>query len=316
MQHVTHQDVRDEQRLRRAIEEHVDAHAADFVGLTAREARAKIQELVRSRPDLEPVSRRRITTLRDLLVMHRHVVGLLLIFWLLCLVSLVAWATRSSALATAAWAGWGVAGAVVVALVLLVAVMIYYEWRYDRWTAPRQPDDKVRAIEATQLHPVINEMTIAGPIKAGLFRPLVLRIALWIVARYVTTAGVSIPTVASARWLAIDGGRRLVFVSNYTNMSEGYVRDFIDIRAGAARINLVFGWGHGYPRTRLLLFGGARDDSNGFIDVVNYNQHLTECWYCPYKDLNIDNIVANHQLRQGLGGDGDELEAQRWLRLL
>ena len=316
MPHVTHQDVRDEQALRRAIETFVDDDPAAFVGLTALEARAKIRAFVESRPELERARRRKVTTLTDMLVLHRHVIGLGLAGSLLCGVTFLAWGLRSSALATAAWTGWGVAIAIVLGLVFLIAAVRYYEWKHDRWTAPRPPDDKVRAIERTQLNPVINEMTVAGPIKLGFWRPLVLRIALWIVARYVTTLRVTIPTVASARWLAIDGGRRLVFVSNFTNMSEGYVRDFIDIRAGAERINLVFGWGHGYPATRLLYKGGAADDSNGFIDVVYYNQIATDCWYCPYKDLNIDNIVANRALRQGLHGDLTEWQAQRWLRHL
>lgn len=318
MHHVTHQDVLDEKKLRVAIEDHVDRNAAVFARLKDRplEARARIQEFVRSRPDLEPATRPWNKTLTDMLVMHRHVIGLGVVLSLIGFATLGWWTTRSTALGVAAGTGGLALGAFLVLALLLLGLTLVYERKLDRFVAPRQPDDRVKAIHRTQLNPVINEMTVGGPIKEGWGRPTLLRIALWIVARYVTTARITIPTVAAARWLAIDGGQRLVFVSNFTNMSEGYVRDFIDIKDGAARINLLFGWGHGYPTTRALVYGGAQDDSNGFIHVVNMQQHLTELWYCPYKDLSIDNINRNRQLRLGLSGDVNEWQAQQWLRLL
>src|SRR5688500_18076385 len=85
MHHVTHQDVRDEQTLRAAIEDYVDRNAAMFARLKGKplEARAKIVDFVRSRPDLERASRPWRKTLRDMLVMHRHVIGIAVVLSLI-----------------------------------------------------------------------------------------------------------------------------------------------------------------------------------------------------------------------------------------
>ena len=113
-----------------------------------------------------------------------------------------------------------------------------------------------------------------------------------------------------------DRGKRLVFISNFTNASEPYVRDFIDMRPGAMRINLTFGFGRGYPKTAWIIFRGAVEDPNGFINVVHANQKRTELWFCPYKNLSIDNIKRNRDIREGLFGDKTDTQAKEWLELL
>jgi hypothetical protein len=224
--------------------------------------------------------------------------------------------TKSRTLDIAAWTGGSVAVVFIGGMLLLFVLMGYYEWRLDGPTVKRPDDDFVRKREDTQLNPVINEFTVAGPIKGGLFRPLFLRMLLWVVTRYVILKKVKIKTVASARWLAIDGGRRLIFASNYTNMAEGYVRDFIDTVSGAGNINLVFSWGIGYPKTRFTYWHGARKDSNGFIYIVHDQMKFTGLWYCPYRDISIDNIRVNRAFREGLFGKKRGAQVQEWLRKL
>jgi hypothetical protein len=229
-------------------------------------------------------------------------------------VTSLAWLVgRSARLAVAVETGWGAVGVMIGLLGALVLAVRRAEQRQS-FVAQRQSDDRVRAIAATQLQPVINEMTVAGPLKEGRWRPLFLRIALWIVARAVPS--ITIPTVATARWLAIDGGRRLVFISIFAKLSEPYVRDFIDIPSGARRINLLFGFGYGYPVTEWVISRGALDDPNAFVNVVALGQQLTELWYCPYKNLSIDNININRRIRQGLFADLSEAQASDWLQLL
>jgi len=152
-------------------------------------------------------------------------------------------------------------------------------------------------------------------------RPLVLRLSMWIVARIAEgipglRGGIDIPTVATARWIAADKGRRLIFISNYTNSAEPYVRDFIDVPEGAQRINLTFGFGRGYPKTEWVVNGGALTDPNGFIYVVTHNQHETGFWYGRYPDMSIDNIKINRRIREGLFAKLDEDEERAWLELL
>jgi len=316
MHHVTHQEVLDDQTLRREIEKHVDANHGAFVGLTADQAREKIQAFVRGRPDLLAISEPRLPTKWETLVLYRHVIALFAMLAVVVGLIIAAVVTKSRTLDIAAWAGGGVALVFIGGLLLLFALMGLYEWRHDGKTVDRPADDFVRTREDTQLNPVINEFTVAGPIKHGLFRPLFLRMLLWVVTRYVIAKGVKIKTVAAARWLAIDGGRRLIFVSNYTNMAEGYVRDFIDTVSGAGNINLVFSWGIGYPKTRFTYWHGARKDSNGFIHIVHDQMKLTGLWYCPYRDISIDNIRINRAFREGLFGERSGAQVQEWLRKL
>ena len=94
------------------------------------------------------------------------------------------------------------------------------------------------------------------------------------------------------------------------------MRDFIDLRFGAMRINLSFGFGRGYPKTAWIIWRGALEDPNGFINVVHANQRSTELWYCPYRNLSIDNIRRNRAIREGLFGPKRDDEARAWLQLL
>ena len=65
-------------------------------------------------------------------------------------------------------------------------------------------------------------------------------------------------TIHFARWLPLDDGRRVIFASSYDGSQESYMDDFIDrLHWG---VNLVFSNGVGYPRTRWLIFGGAKDE--------------------------------------------------------
>jgi hypothetical protein len=129
-------------------------------------------------------------------------------------------------------------------------------------------------------------------------------------------SGINIPTVATARWIAADRGRRLMFISNFTNAGEGYVRDFIETRGGAMRINLSFGFGAGYPKTRWILWDGALVDPNAYLYSLSENQLVTLFWYGPYRDISIDNIKVNRKIREELFAKHTEQQARDWLHLL
>ncbi|MEO8551903.1 MAG: hypothetical protein ABI678_18130, partial [Kofleriaceae bacterium] len=215
----------------------------------------------------------------------------------------------------------GVLLGVAIAFVVILLLGVRHAELQQRYVASRQRDPDVRALAGTQNRAVINEITVCGPIKEGVCRPLFMRLALWIVGRAAEGIpwlydAINIPTVASARWIAADGGHRLIFISNYTNAAEPYVRDFIDVKDGAKNINLSFGFGRGYPPTRWIMGDGALADPNAFIYVVTQNQHPTLYWYGPYRDLSIDNLTINRRIREGLCADHDEPSAQAWLNLL
>ena len=55
-----------------------------------------------------------------------------------------------------------------------------------------------------------------------------------------------VKTIHFARWVFLDGRRRMFFASNYDGSLESYMDDFIDKVAWG--LNLVFSNGVGYPR--------------------------------------------------------------------
>ena len=91
-----------------------------------------------------------------------------------------------------------------------------------------------------------------------------------------------VKTIHFARWVFLDGRRRVVFASSYDGSVESYMDDFIDkVWWG---LNAVFSNGVGYPRTRWLLFGGARDE-RAFKRVLRRRQEPVQVWYSAYPDL-------------------------------
>jgi hypothetical protein len=111
----------------------------------------------------------------------------------------------------------------------------------------------------------------------------------------------------------LDGSARSVFASNYDGSTESYMDDFIDKVAWG--LNAVFSNGAGYPKTRWLLFGGARDEQ-AFKGFLRVHQLPTQVWFAAYDQVSALNIVDNARMRAGLHGELDERETQVWLRLL
>lgn len=321
MQDLAPEDVRRHRELRDSIEGFLDSREGSLPETPAG-VRREIQSYVRARPELAWAQQPFAPPRSAFFARHWRsliVEGVLVALFAATLVRL--FVMRGAMLTAGVSIGWAaVIGFGVMAGGLLLAIR--EAEREQTYVSKRQPDRLVRDLAATQNRPVINEFTVAGPIKEeGALRPVFLRLSLWIVARIAEgvpwlKSGIDIPTVATARWIAADRGRRLIFISNYTNAAEPYVRDFIDVADGAKRINLTFGFGRGYPKTAWIVEDGALTDPNGFIYVVTENQRPTAFWYGPYRDMSIDNIKINRKIREGLFADLDEDGVKAWLHLL
>ncbi|MEM9062483.1 MAG: hypothetical protein AAGD13_18635 [Pseudomonadota bacterium] len=152
-------------------------------------------------------------------------------------------------------------------------------------------------------------------------RMLLLRLTLWLVnfvARYIDNKGKlgGIPTIFSARWLLLDGGHRLVFLTNYVGAWDSYLGEFSDLNAYIG-VNAI--WTNtylpltdaekcaletesdrvGFPRSRLMLFGGAAYEQP-FKAYVRKSQLPTLAWYGAYTDLSVPNINDNSRIRRDL----------------
>lgn len=190
--------------------------------------------------------------------------------------------------------------------------------KQDRSEHLRPSPEHLRALTALEDRAAHGAFTAGGFVKPGRVRQAVMRSVLALIGygtRHLFThdslAGVK--SIHFARWIPLDGGRRVVFASNFDGSVESYNNDFIDIVSWG--LNLVFSNGHGYPNTRWLVLDGARREQE-FKDYLRRHQIPTPVWYSAYPELTAANVASNARLRRGLRGTMNETEARRWLALL
>ena len=232
------------------------------------------------------------------------------------------------------------AAAIVVAIVLLqwwtllgvligvlagLAIAGFAAYRYLSRLAASDPviirddvNEHTASLVQTEDRIVQNEMSSVIYIKRPLwFRRLVLQAVLAFInfsARYLSNQGAlaGIPSIHFARWVIVDGGRRLLFFSNFDGSWENYLGDFIDKAHGG----LTAVWSNcvGFPRTVGLTGQGATDEQ-WFKAYSRQSQIRTQVWYSAYRWLTVSNINDNTRLRLGLYGQMDRAAAQDWLRM-
>jgi hypothetical protein len=189
----------------------------------------------------------------------------------------------------------------------------------DAVIAPRPAPAHLRALSAIEDHDVSNQFSAFGSVKPGRFRLWTLVFILWAVnltTRHLYTRGrlARVGTIHFARWVFLDGRRRLFFASNYDGSLNSYMDDFIN--KVAFGLNLVFSNGIGYPRTDYLVSRGAKDEQ-GFKFYIRRHQLPTEVWYKAYPGLTATDIALNAEIRQGFDRPALSKEAaRRWLALI
>ena len=218
----------------------------------------------------------------------------------------------------------GIALAATLGLFVLFVAAAAAAYAYLSWLAAHDPvivggDVKAwtKELVKTEDRIVQNEMSSVIYIKEPLwFRGFVLRVVLGFInlsAKYLSNQGnlAGIPSIHFARWVIVDGGRRLVFFSNFDGSWDNYLGDFID----KSHNGLTAVWSNcvGFPRTKGLLGGGATDEQQ-FKAYSRDSQVPTQVWYSAYRWLSVSNINNNSKLRLGLYGEMDAAAATAWLR--
>lgn len=116
-----------------------------------------------------------------------------------------------------------------------------------------------------------------------------------------------IPTILSARWVLIDGGRRLLFLDNYGGAWNSYLNEFIDMTA-VKGLNAIWtntyvetegGARCSFPETRFYFWQGAQAE-RPFKAYVRESQIETIVWYSAYHSLSVVNINTSTAIRQSL----------------
>ena len=218
--------------------------------------------------------------------------------------------------AVVALLGIGIAIAVLPLTILLVIVLRIHEIaNIPENTRPR--DAHIRALEEDEDLGAQNQLSAVGTLQPSPFRALLLRTGLFLLqlgARHIFYRGklAEVDTIHFARWVLIDGGARLYFLSNYDGSPESYQDDFIE--RVAFGLNLVFSNGLGWPRTRYLLFGGASDEL-AFKSYYRSRQVPTQLWHVApaYRNLTAVNAAQNAEIRKGLSGHLSPAECREWL---
>ena len=284
--------VRDEARLREALEEFLDHRAESLAGLTPARVRTEIRDHVASTPELAwalaPPPRPALAwRLRE--TVHKIAVPALL------LVTLPV--------------------GVPAALVWLVALR--WHERFDAFPEVEPATARLRELGDSEDFVTQNAFTSLAPIRPGRFWQLTSRMTELIgnyTARHVFTTGSlsGLTTVHFARFMRVGPERQVLFTSYYDGSLESYNNDFVDQVAWV--LNTVFGQQAGYPRTRWMVHDGAHNE-RWFKNFIRGHQVPTQVWYSAYPDLAAVTIDQNARLRAGLRGDLDEKELAAWLRL-
>jgi hypothetical protein len=218
--------------------------------------------------------------------------------------------------------GVGLLVLVLLPLLLVAApvflVLLRRHERRDKAPHIKAPPELVQELALLEDHVVQNPFTALGFVKPGLFRRLTLTGVLYAinyVTRHVFNRGnlAGVKTIHFARWVFLDGKRRVIFASNYDGSLENYMDDFIDKIAWG--LNIVFSNGYGYPRARFLIADGCRDEL-AFKDYIRLHQVPTRVWYSAYEQLSTANIGNNERIRAGLCGEPGREATEQWVRAL
>jgi hypothetical protein len=163
---------------------------------------------------------------------------------------------------------------------------------------------------------VQNQMSLVSVVKPGSLRLLVLRLVLAYArfrVEYLEKQGLlgGVPSIHFAHWNIVDGGRRLVFFSNYDGTWESYLGDFIDHVAHA----LTGIWSNtiGFPMARWLVLDGAQNEQQ-FKAWTRSQQVPTDVWYAAYPNLSLLNVNNNTAIRAGFSVQPHGTRLDAWLR--
>ncbi len=306
--------VHEEAGLRAAIEEFLDREAAknsDWSGHSAGDVRAAIQQFVGAEPDL-------------------------------------AWAQAPPGpkVKSFAWYQWvGISVGVILmspALLLWLLLVRIQEIREDKGRArqvattcgsrggPFAPmlavrearegiDRNIREVTTIEDEIVQNQLSHVVDIKPGWLRLATLKIVLKIVnfggLRIYNQGDLfGVQTLHFVRWMIIDEGKRLLFLTNYDGSMISYVGDFVN-KSWQIPWALTAIWSNtvGFPDTRWLILDGAKN-FNRFAAFLRNHQVPTQVWYSAYKRSTNGNIMNNARIRRGLFSDLVGLDTLEWLR--
>ncbi len=191
-------------------------------------------------------------------------------------------------------------------LLLLITPFVLLRFRQLEKQDPKisgRPDPShSQSLSRIEDFDVTNQFNVFGDVKPGLFRLWLAKFILRLVdyfSRHVYHRGflARIRTIHFARWTFLNNERSLYFSSVYDGSLESYMDDFVN--KVAFGLNLTFGLGVGYPRTRWLIKGGAENEQT-FKSTLRRHQFPSEVWYRAHPGLTAFDMARNARIRQGV----------------
>ena len=188
----------------------------------------------------------------------------------------------------------------------------------DPVIAPRVNAEHADLLASLEDQDVTNQFSALGSLKPGLFRLSTIAFVLLVIdytAKHLFNSGrlARVSTIQFARWVFLDGGKRVIFTSNYDGSLDSYMDDFIN-KVGFG-LNVVFSNGLGYPRTNWLVLDGAQDEQK-FKNFLRRHQLPTQVWYNAHPGLTALDKRRNMLIREGLEASTmNDSEMQAWLAL-
>jgi hypothetical protein len=205
---------------------------------------------------------------------------------------------------------------ILILLAPLIAIKLRRLERANPVIAPRPTVERIEMLSRYEERDITNPFSAMGSIQPGLFRRWLSAYLLWLIdwaARHITTRGKlsRVRTIHCARWIYLENKRRLYFASDYDGSHEAYMDDFVN--KVAFGLNLSFSHGIGIPKTRWLLWGGARNEGD-WKAFLRHHEMPTPVWYKAYPGLTCQDLARNARIRKGLESrSDDERSIRRWL---
>jgi hypothetical protein len=204
----------------------------------------------------------------------------------------------------------------IVVVLAVIIITLRYKENHDPDVIPAPSVADIEALIRTENMITQNHLANITDIKPGPFRLVLLKVVLWganILARTSTKGKLSgIPSIHFAHWSIINHNTQLLFLSNFDGSWSSYLDDFID--KAAKGLTGIWSNTQGFPKTKYLVFAGARDEIN-FKAYARNHQLPSRVWYSAYRDLTVQNIDKDSRIRENFSGDLSEAEIKEWLKL-
>jgi uncharacterized membrane protein YphA (DoxX/SURF4 family) len=171
--------------------------------------------------------------------------------------------------------------------------------------------EQLNRLEATENRFVQNSFTVFAPVVPG-WKRLRLRLAMLLGAplvRYGWPEGdfAGVFTLHNFRWLLLDRGRYLMFMSDFDFSAENYLGDFLaQLDWG---LDLFYSSCEGYPPAGMKNVGP-------FVRWIRDHQLVTRVYYCAYPRTTVLHILTNQQIAETIGRPYDPQAARAWMNTL